>query len=56
MSELNKNGRYAIYCAGGYRSMIATSLLKRNGFEHILNIDGGINNVKTMNPELVEVT
>ena len=31
ISELNKNQNYLIYCAGGYRSMIAASMLKKNG-------------------------
>ena len=53
MEELDKSKRYAIYCAGGYRSMIAASLLKKNGFEHILNIEGGINQVKNTSPELI---
>ena len=53
INELNKTERYAIYCVGGYRSMIAASVLKRNGFEHILNIEGGITKIKNTFPELV---
>ncbi|WMJ72055.1 MBL fold metallo-hydrolase [Cytophagaceae bacterium ABcell3] len=30
-----------IHCAGGYRSMIAASVLKRSGWEHVLNIKKG---------------
>ncbi|GAB4208883.1 MAG: MBL fold metallo-hydrolase [Bacteroidia bacterium] len=41
LSELNKNERYYVHCAGGYRSMIACSILKRNGFENITDIKGG---------------
>lgn len=55
VSELDRDKRYAVYCAGGYRSMIAASILKRNGVEHVLNIEGGINKVKTTTPELVEL-
>lgn len=32
-----------IYCAGGYRSMIACSLLKRMGFTNVVNIRRGFN-------------
>jgi len=35
-----------IYCAGGYRSMIAASILKSRGIHNIINITGGI---KAMN-------
>ena len=31
-----------IYCAGGYRSSIAASLLERNGFDRVSEIAGGI--------------
>ncbi|MDP9338418.1 MAG: MBL fold metallo-hydrolase [Acidobacteriota bacterium] len=31
-----------VYCAGGYRSSIAASLLQRNGLDHVGEIAGGI--------------
>ena len=31
----------AVYCKGGYRSMIASSLLQRAGFKHVINMTGG---------------
>lgn len=31
-----------VYCAGGYRSSIAASLLQRNGFENVSEIAGGL--------------
>jgi rhodanese-related sulfurtransferase len=30
-----------IHCAGGYRSMIAASILKRNGFNNLVDVAGG---------------
>ena len=33
---------YAVVCAGGYRSSIATSILERAGFERITNVVGGM--------------
>jgi len=54
MEELDKEQRYAVYCAAGYRSAIAVSLLKRKGFKHLLNIEGGIAAVKAIYPELLE--
>lgn len=53
LQELHPEKQYALYCAGGYRSMIAASLLRRNGFRHLLNIEGGIASVKAIYPELL---
>ncbi len=35
-----------IHCAGGYRSMIAASLLKARGWHHIVDVAGGFNAIK----------
>ena len=39
--ELDRTRPVAAYCAGGYRSSIATSLLERAGFEDVVNLSGG---------------
>lgn len=52
INELNKNNFYAVFCAAGYRSMIAVSLLKKEGFENIVNIRNGIKGLKIAVPEL----
>jgi len=39
---LPKDRPLLIYCAGGYRSSIAASLLQRNGFERVSEIAGGL--------------
>jgi rhodanese-related sulfurtransferase len=31
-----------VYCAGGYRSSIAASLLQRHGFTRVAEIAGGL--------------
>lgn len=46
MSKINKDTTYYLHCQGGYRSMIATSILKARGFSHIVNIHGGFNEIK----------
>ena len=46
ISELNKNDSILVYCAGGYRSMIAASILKKSGFNNVTNIIGGYNKLK----------
>lgn len=55
MKELDRSAQYAVYCAGGYRSMIAASILKKNGFGQLINIEGGIAAVKKIYPELIEI-
>ncbi len=41
MAQLDKNKKYHIHCAGGYRSVIMCSILKSRGFENLVNIRGG---------------
>jgi glyoxylase-like metal-dependent hydrolase (beta-lactamase superfamily II)/rhodanese-related sulfurtransferase len=41
MGEIIKDKTYHIHCAGGYRSMIFSSILKSRGFENVIDIDGG---------------
>ena len=38
-----KEKQYYVHCAGGYRSMIAASILKSEGFHHLINVAGGFN-------------
>jgi glyoxylase-like metal-dependent hydrolase (beta-lactamase superfamily II)/rhodanese-related sulfurtransferase len=42
LSELPANRPLLVYCAGGYRSSIAASLLQRHGFTQVNEIAGGI--------------
>ena len=39
--EINHDVALAVHCKSGYRSMIASSLLQRAGFTHVLNVVGG---------------
>lgn len=39
--EINQDAPIAVHCKGGYRSMIASSLLQRAGFKHVINVIGG---------------
>lgn len=41
MGELDVKKTYHIYCGGGYRSIIAASILKRNGFSSLIDVSGG---------------
>ena len=40
--EIDHEAPLAVHCKGGYRSMIASSLLERAGFKNILDVAGGI--------------
>ena len=42
LSQLPKDRPLLVYCAGGYRSSIAASLLQRNGFPSVAEIAGGL--------------
>lgn len=42
LSELPKERALALFCGSGYRSSIAGSIALRHGFEHVLNIRGGM--------------
>jgi glyoxylase-like metal-dependent hydrolase (beta-lactamase superfamily II)/rhodanese-related sulfurtransferase len=39
--EVDRNLPIAVHCKGGYRSMIACSLLERAGFKNVINVVGG---------------
>ncbi|MCV9387517.1 MBL fold metallo-hydrolase [Reichenbachiella ulvae] len=41
MEELDKKEKYYIHCASGYRSVIASSILKSRGYHNIADISGG---------------
>lgn len=41
MTQLDREKRYYIHCAGGYRSVIMCSILKARGFDKLVNIRGG---------------
>lgn len=41
MAEFPKDETMYIHCAGGYRSMMAASILKSRGYDNLIDIDGG---------------
>ncbi len=46
LTKLDKNKTYHIHCAGGYRSVIAISLLMRNGYTNLIDVAGGFGAIK----------
>lgn len=49
MGTLDRNKPYYIHCAGGYRSMITSSILKARGFDNITEVAGGYGAIKNTN-------
>jgi len=45
-----------VHCAGGYRSVIASSLLKRQGFHNLRNVVGGWSKIKEQKIEIEKET
>lgn len=43
IKDVNPNEHFFIHCAGGYRSMIAASILQARGYRNFTEIDGGYN-------------
>jgi glyoxylase-like metal-dependent hydrolase (beta-lactamase superfamily II)/rhodanese-related sulfurtransferase len=46
MNEVDSKKAYYVHCAGGYRSVIAISILKARGFHNLVDIAGGFGAIK----------
>ena len=46
LSDFPENKNFYIYCAGGYRSVIAASILKSRGIHNLVDIKGGFKSIK----------
>jgi hydroxyacylglutathione hydrolase len=49
IKDLNPNEPFFMHCAGGYRSMIAASILQARGFRNFSEIEGGFNAIAKTN-------
>jgi len=49
LHKISKSESYSIYCAGGYRSVIAASILMSKGFKNVKNIYGGFKSIAAIN-------
>lgn len=48
MANLEDNHNIYVHCAGGYRSVIAASLMKRQGIHNLRNVVGGWSKIKEL--------
>ncbi|AQX11028.1 MBL fold metallo-hydrolase [Elizabethkingia meningoseptica] len=47
IKDIDPKEHFFLHCAGGYRSMIAASILQARGYRNFTEIEGGFNAVKT---------
>jgi glyoxylase-like metal-dependent hydrolase (beta-lactamase superfamily II)/rhodanese-related sulfurtransferase len=52
MANLEDTHNMYVHCAGGYRSVIALSLLKRQGFHNLRNVIGGFAQIKLLEDKI----
>ncbi|WP_329805260.1 MBL fold metallo-hydrolase [Flavobacterium facile] len=45
VKDINPKEHFFLHCAGGYRSMIAASILQARGYRNFSEIDGGFNSI-----------
>jgi hydroxyacylglutathione hydrolase len=53
ITSLKKDQTYLVHCAGGYRSMIACSLMKQQGFTNVINVYGGFGSLQKCDVPMV---
>ena len=46
MASVPQDETFYIHCAGGYRSVIAASILKARGYHNIIDVAGGFSAIK----------
>ncbi|MFC4690332.1 rhodanese-like domain-containing protein [Dokdonia genika] len=46
LAEFPENDTFYVHCAGGYRSMIAASILKSRGIHNLIDVKGGFKAIK----------
>ncbi len=54
MANIEDTHNVYIHCAGGYRSVIAASILKRQGIHNLRNVLGGWNEIKKLDKFKIE--
>ena len=53
LAQFQKEKNFYVHCAGGYRSVIASSILKKRGYHNVINIAEGYDAIQHSSIELV---
>ena len=53
LAQLDKDKTYIVHCGGGYRSMVAISIMKTHGFNNLINVYGGFGSMQKAGLEIV---
>lgn len=53
LEKLDSSQQYYVHCKAGYRSLVAISILKKNGFDQLIDIEGGFDAIETTNIPLI---
>ena len=54
MAQFEDEQNLYVHCAGGYRSVIAASMLKREGYHNLRNVLGGWSKIKEEKAAIIE--
>ncbi len=54
LAEFPKEENFFVHCAGGYRSVIAASILKARGYHNLIDVQGGFKAIKETNIKRTE--
>ena len=54
ITEIDIKDKHYVHCAGGYRSMIACSILKRNEYNSVVDVEGGFSSIRNSNFKIIK--
>ena len=54
LAKFPRDKDFYVHCAGGYRSVIASSILKSRGIHNLIDVAGGMSHIKNADIPLVE--
>jgi rhodanese-related sulfurtransferase len=56
LAELPPGRPVRVYCASGFRSYLASRVLRQNGFDDVASLSGGLSTLRLESPDLVLAT
>ena len=54
LNDFHTDADFYVHCAGGYRSVIAASILKRRGIHNLIDVKGGFEEIKKLDIKLTD--